>query len=134
MANILPTEVHLKDEVQDMYSRFGWKWDVLACMAARILTDGRALPNDILQDLKSARTRMESGCHTLCDVAADLRDLEIKLFSALLHLSQGEVHSMLELISKAMNGSIQEKDIDLSPLRPILVECTIPRVCPGRSR
>ena len=47
---------------------------------------------------------------------------------------QGEAHSMLELISKAMNGSIQEKDIDLSPLRPILVDCTIPRVCPGRSR
>jgi hypothetical protein len=93
------------------------------------LTDKRALPSDILQDLKSARTRMESGCHTLCDVAADLRDLEIKLFYALLHVSQGEVHSMLELISKAMNGSIQEKDIDLSPLRPILVDCTIPRLC-----
>lgn len=129
MANISPTEVHLKDEVQDMYSRFGWKWAVLAHMTARILTDKRALPSDILQDLKSAKTRMESGCHTLCDVAADLRDLEIKLFYALLHVSQGEVHSMLELISKAMNGSIQEKDIDLSPLRPILVDCTIPRVC-----
>ncbi len=41
---------------------------------------------------------------------------------------------MFELISKAMNGSIQEKDTDLSPLRPILVDCTIPRVCSGRSR
>ena len=82
-----------------------------------------------MQDLKSARTKMESGCQSLCEVAADLRALEIKLFWVLLHVSEGEVHAMLELISKAMNGSIQEKDIDLSPLRPILVNCTIPQVC-----
>jgi hypothetical protein len=134
LISVLKDQSEDRKEIEQLYLRFGWKWAVLAYMAARILTHRKPLPSDILQDLKSARTRMESGCHTLCDVAADLRDLEIKLFSALLHVSQGEVHSMLELISKAMNGSIQEKDIDLSPLRPILVDCTIPRVCPGRSR
>ncbi len=60
-------------------------------MAARILAYRKPLLSDILQDLKSARTRMDSGCHTLCDVAAGLRDLEIKLFSALQRVSQGEV-------------------------------------------
>jgi len=72
---------------------------------------------------------MESGCHSVCDVAADLRDLEIKLFLVLLRVSEGEVHAMLELIGEAMNGTIQENDIDLSPLRPVLVDCTIPSVC-----
>jgi len=36
---------------------------------------------------------------------------------------------MLELIGKAMNGTIREKDIDLSPLKPVLVDCAIPKVC-----
>lgn len=129
LADVSPTGIHVRGELPDTYSRFGWKWAVLAYMTARILTNGKPLPSDILQDLKTVRTRMESGCHTLCDIAADLRNLEIRFFSALLHVSQGEVHAMLELISKAMNGSIQEKDIDLSPLRPILVNCTIPQVC-----
>jgi len=112
-----------------MYSRFGWKWAVLAYMAARVLTRGKQLPDDVVKHLTTARAKMESGCHSLCDIAADLRNLEIKLFPAVLHVSQGEVHEMLELIGKAMSGTIQENDIDLSPLQPLLVDCTIPRVC-----
>jgi len=98
-------------------------------MAARVLSHGKPLPNDLLCDLKSTRARMESGVHRLCKVAADLRDLEIKLFPAVLHVSEGEVHRMLELINKAMNGTIEERDIDLSPLEPVFPDCTIPRVC-----
>jgi len=118
-----------RDHLQEMYSRFGWKWAVLAYTAARVLTRGKQLPDDVVKHLTMARAKMESGCHSLCDIAADLRNLEIKLFPAILHVSQGEVHEMLELIGKAMSGTIQEDDIDLSPLQPLLVDCTIPRVC-----
>jgi len=118
-----------RKEIEQMYSRFGWKWAVLAHMAAKVVRYGNCFPGDLLQDLKSARTKMESGCQSLCEVAADLRALEIKLFWVLLHVSEGEVHAMLELIGKAMSGTIQEKDIDLSPLKPALVDCTIPKVC-----
>lgn len=98
-------------------------------MAARILEHRKKLPNDLLHDLRSSRTRMESGCCSLCEVAADLRDLEINLFRALLNVSEGEVHAMLELIGKEMNGTIGERDIHLSPLKPVLVGCSIPIVC-----
>lgn len=112
-----------------MYSRFGWKWAVLAYMATRIVAHRKELPTDITRELALARASMESGCRSLCEVAADLRDLEIRLFTVLLHVSEGEVHAMLELIGKAMNGTIQEQDIDLSPLKPVLVDCSIPRIC-----
>lgn len=118
-----------RDELEEMYSRFGWKWAVLAYMAARVLARGKHLPGDIVHHLTIARAKMESGCHSLCDIAADLRSLEIKLFPAVLHVSEGEVHAMHELIGKAMSGTIQENDIDLSPLQPVLIDCTIPRVC-----
>lgn len=129
MADLSLDESRYRRELETMYSRFGWKWAVLAYMAARVIADGKELPTDIVRDLKLARVSMESGCHSLCEVAADLRDLEIRLFTVLLHVSEGEVHAMLELIGKAMNGTIQEQDIDLSPLKPVLVDCAIPKIC-----
>lgn len=129
MADLSPDESRHREELEKMYSRFGWKWAVLASMAARVIANEKQLPAGIVRDLTLARASMESGCHSLCEVAADLRDLEIRLFRVLLHVSEGEVHAMLELIGMAMNGTIQEQDIDLSPLRPVLVDCAIPRIC-----
>jgi hypothetical protein len=119
-------------ELRDMYSRFGWKWVVLAYMAGRILAQGRQLPSGYLQDLTLARTNIESGCSSLCDVGADLRELENRLFPVLLQVSEGEVHMMLELIGKAMNGTLEQRDIDLSPLKVVLADTTIPSVCSPR--
>jgi hypothetical protein len=118
-----------RTEVQEMYSRFGWKWAALAYMAGRVLTYDKQLPSGFLDDLTLARTEMESGCTSVCDVGAHLRDLENKLFPVLLQVSEGEVHTMLELIGKAMNGSLERRDIDLSPLKVKLAKCTIPSVC-----
>lgn len=118
-----------REQVQEMYSRFGWKWAVMAYMAGRVVGNGKQLPSTIVDDLRMTRARIESGCESLCDIAADLRRLEIELFPVLLNVSEGEVHTMLELLGKAMNGSIQERDIDLSPLRPTLAEVSIPKVC-----
>ncbi len=129
MTGLSRDESHDRRELEEMYSRFGWKWAVLAYMAARVIEHGRQLPVDIVRDLTLARANMESGCLSLCDIAADLRNLEIKLFHVFLRVSEGEVHAMLELVGKAISGTIQEKDIDLSPLRPVLVDCTVPRVC-----
>jgi hypothetical protein len=112
-----------------MYSRFGWKWAVLAYMAGRVISNRKQLPVGVVDDLRMTRARIESGCESLCDIAADLRSLEIKLFPVLLGVSEGEVHMMLELLGKAMNGSIEDRDMDLSPLRPVLADVSIPKVC-----
>jgi hypothetical protein len=119
-------------ELEDMYFRFGWKWVALAYMAGRVLAQGKQLPSGFLQDLTLARTRLDSGCSSICDTTADLRDLENRLFLVLLHISEGEVHAMLELISKAMSGTLQQEDVDLSPLKVVLADTTIPSVCSPR--
>ena len=116
-------------QMEEMYSRFGWKWAVLAYMAGRVVANRRQLPVGIVDDLRMTRARIESGCESLCDIAADLRSLEIKLFPVLLNVSEGEVHTMLELLGKAMNGSIENRDMDLSPLKPVLADVSIPKVC-----
>jgi hypothetical protein len=125
-------EDRYRAEVADMYYRFGWKWVTLAYMAGRVVDQGKQLPSGFMEDLTLARTNLESGCSSVCDVTADLRDLENKLFDVLLHISEGEVHTMLELISKAMSGTLEQKDIDLSPLKVVLADTTIPGVCSRR--
>jgi hypothetical protein len=116
-------------EVEDMYRRFGWKWVALAYMAGRVVSQGKQLPSGFLDELTLARTNLESGCGSVCDITADLRDLENRLFEVLLHISEGEVHTMLELIGKAMSGTLEQRDVDLSPLKVVLADCTIPSVC-----
>ena len=115
-----------------MYSRFGWKWVALAYMAGRVVAQGKQLPSGFLQDLTLARTNLDSGCSSICDITADLRDIENRLFQVLLHISEGEVHTMLELIGKAMDGTLEQRDMDLSPLKVVLADCTIPSVCSSR--
>jgi hypothetical protein len=122
-------EDKFRAEVTDMYHRFGWKWVALAYMAGRVVAQGKQLPSGFLDELTLARTNLESGCGSVCDVTADLRDLENRLFEVLLHISEGEVHTMLELISKAMSGTLEQRDVDLSPLKVVLADCTIPSVC-----
>jgi hypothetical protein len=126
-------EDRYRAEVADMYYRFGWKWVALAYMTGRVVAQGKQLPGGFLEDLTLARTSLESGCSSVCDVTADLRGLENRLFEVLLHISEGEVHTMLELISKAMSGTLQQKDVDLSPLKVVLADTTIPSVCSPRT-
>jgi hypothetical protein len=116
-------------ELRDMYSRFGWKWVVLAYTAGRMVVQGKQLSSGFIQDLTLARTKMESGCYSICDIGADLRELENKLFSTVLQVSESEVRAMHELLGKAMGGTLEEKDVDLSPFKVVLADCSIPRVC-----
>jgi len=135
MAMAEPKSVEdARDELKEMYSRLGWKWAVLASMAGRAVSAGKQLPADFMQELSLTRTELESGCISVCDVTSDLRDLEVKLFDVLLGISEGEVHAMLELISKAMNGSMEEADIDIEPIKVVLSDCSIPGVCSSRSK
>jgi hypothetical protein len=83
-ASSLPSNARDRRKPEKLYSRFGWKWAVLAHTTARVLTQGGQLPSDFLHDLKCAKTMMESGCHSLYEVAAGVGDLEIKLFPGLL--------------------------------------------------
>ena len=118
-----------KAEVKDMYTKLGWTWVALAYMTGRVNAKGKQLPSGFVQDMRMARTELESGCSSVGDTAAHLRDLEKKLFQTLLSISESEVNMMLELIGKAMNGTLEQKDVDLSPLKIVMADCAIPNVC-----
>ncbi|MFX0170945.1 MAG: hypothetical protein ACFE9L_03400, partial [Candidatus Hodarchaeota archaeon] len=67
-------------EIEEMLSKFGWKWAVMASTIGRIHKNGDKIPNDLLQQLRMTRNKIESGCYSICETACDLREIETKLF------------------------------------------------------
>ncbi|MFX0149190.1 MAG: hypothetical protein ACFFAJ_00260 [Candidatus Hodarchaeota archaeon] len=119
-----------KAELEEMLSKFGWKWAVMASTIGRIYKNGDKIPNDLLQQLRMTRNKIESGCYSICETACDLREIETKLFPSLTKLGIDETDRFLELTSKALNGTITENEINLSGIQPILSDCvSLPCVC-----
>jgi len=82
------------------------------------------------KQIRLARTQIESGCYSVCDVAAILRNIEIYLFSLLIQVDPQETDNFLNLISKAINGKISKQDLDIPAVEPLLPDCiTLPCVC-----
>jgi|YelNatPaOPRAMG01_1025707.scaffolds.fasta_scaffold04771_12 hypothetical protein len=111
-----------------MYYRFCWKWAALAHMAARVLAHGYSLAKGFVNDLRLAKVELENGSYTLCNIASDLRDL-VKLFQTLLTIGEGGVQVLLDLVGKAMAGRLQERDMDLSGVKPVLLDTSLFSVC-----
>ncbi|MHA2245838.1 MAG: hypothetical protein ACXADY_12810 [Candidatus Hodarchaeales archaeon] len=119
-----------KADLEDMLSRFGWKWAVLASTMGKVYQKGEPVSTDLVNQIRMTRTQIESGCYSVCDIANELRKIEASLFSNLMKFGPQETDNFLELLSKAIGGKIREEDIDISGAEPILPDClTLPCVC-----
>jgi len=116
-------------ELEEMLSRFGWKWAVLASTAGGIHQRGAMISKEHLNQIRMSKTQIESGCYSVCDIAVTLREIEKELFSTLINHYPKETDTFLELIGKAIGGKISEKDLNLPGAKPILQDCAIPCVC-----
>jgi len=135
---MIPTSKPLENEVlneartelEEILSRFGWKWAVLASTAGE-LYEKRSPPSiSVINHLRMSRTQIESGCYSVCDIASELRKIEIELFSKLTSFGSHSTDHFLDLLGKAISGKITENDLDITAAKPILPDClTIPCVC-----
>lgn len=136
--NSLAVKTSIKEEeinqtradLEEMLSRFGWKWAVLASTAGKIYRQGEPVSTDLINQIRMTRTQIESGCYSICDLANELRKIEQPLFAKLLKFGPQETDNFLELLSKAIGGKISKEDLDISGAAPILQDClTLPCVC-----
>ena len=119
-----------KDELEEILSRFGWKWAVLVSTVGKLYKKGVSIPNGLLKDLRMTRTLIESGCYSTCDIASELRKVEINLFSQLVRYGSYETDEFLDLLGKAISGNITEDELDIAAAAPIISDCiTLPCVC-----
>jgi hypothetical protein len=119
-----------KADLEEMLSRFGWKWAVLASTMGKIYRQGEPVSTDLVNQIRMTRTQIESGCYSVCDIANELRKIEMSLFNNLLKFGPQETDNFLGLLSKAIGGKISKEDLDISGAEPLLPDClTLPCVC-----
>ncbi|MHA2112398.1 MAG: DUF2096 family protein [Candidatus Hodarchaeales archaeon] len=119
-----------RDELEEILTRFGWKWAVLVSTTGELYKKGESIPNDLVKDLRMTRTLIESGCYSTCDIASDLRKVEINLFSMLMEYGPHKTDKFLDLLGKAISGKLTEDELDITAAAPILPDCiTLPCVC-----
>ncbi len=119
-----------KEEIAEMLSKFGWKWAVMASTVGRMHQQGAYISNDVLNQLRMARSKIESGCYSICETDCALREIETEIFPTLATLGPYETDKFLELTSKAIGGTITKDDLDLNGVKPILSDCiSLPCTC-----
>jgi hypothetical protein len=119
-----------KDELEAMLSKYGWKWAVLASTAGDLYGKNGLPSTNVITQLRMTRTQIESGCYSICDIANELRKIEIELFAQLMKYGTHTTDQFLELLARAISGKLTVNDIDISAASPILPDClTLPCVC-----
>ncbi|MHA2250523.1 MAG: hypothetical protein ACXAD7_09175 [Candidatus Kariarchaeaceae archaeon] len=122
--------VETKEEISQMLSKLGWKWAVMASTVCKIENPEENVPKNLISQIQTSRTQIESGCYSVCDITTSLREIEKELFSVLVDYNPKETNNLLDLTSKAMNGTITKEDVNLDGAEPAFSEClSLPCVC-----
>jgi hypothetical protein len=108
----------------EMLRRFGAKWAVLTAMAANMVKKGIPVPGDVVEELKTARVKIGSGCMSPCEVNCDLAKVEGQLFSQCHLLDAQDFTQWCDLLAEAMQGKLDYERIRGIPaLEPVKNDC-----------
>ena len=108
----------------EMLKRYGAKWAVLAAMAADMVRKGVEMPSGVMEALKTARSKIESGCFSPCEIGCDLSQVEGPLFSQGYLLDQREFQQWSDLLAEAMQGKLDyQRIMDIPALAPVKNDC-----------
>jgi hypothetical protein len=104
--------------------KYGAKWAVLAAMTANMDRKGMKLPGSVFESLQTTRSKLVSGCFSLCEIACDLSRIEGPLFSQGHSLDEREFQKWSDLLAEAMQGSLDyHRILGIPALDPIKNDC-----------
>ena len=107
-----------------MLKRCAHKWAVLAAMTTDMARKGIAVPRAIFEGLKTARSKIESGCFSTCEVGCDLSQVEGPLFSQGYLLDQQDFPQWSDLLAEAMQGKLDyQRIMGIPAFDPIRNDC-----------
>ena len=108
----------------EMLKRYGAKWAVFAAMISDMTRKGITIPPQAFEELRTARSKIESGAFSPCDVASELSQVESLLFSQCHLLDPAEFQEWSDLLAEAMQGKLDYQRIQGIPaFAPVQNEC-----------
>jgi hypothetical protein len=87
---------------ESVLRQFGMRWSVLAAWRDALQLRRVSLPADLTTQLEIARTKVASGCFSVCDVGCDLGRIEAELTSADASTDHNWVDFWVDLLGQAM--------------------------------
>jgi hypothetical protein len=90
----------------ELLKRYGAKWAVLTAMTASMAKQGIEAAREVFEALRTARSKIESGCFSACDVGCELSKVEAQLYSQGYLLSQEEFQQWSDLLAEATQGKL----------------------------
>lgn len=123
-----------RKELEELLYRFAWKWAVLAYYAGKLVNAGYHIPREVINDLSLLKSKIDSGCYSVCEIMRELRGVEARLLPLIIELGRTELDSFLCLVRKAISGDISRDEVDLEVAKPVLTDCKLPCICDRRLR
>ncbi len=114
-----------KDDLElEMLRRYSAKWAVLTAMTAAMKRQGIALPPVVFDALKTARSKIQSGCFSICEVGCELSQAEGPVFSECHHLDQQQFQEWSDLLGDAMQGELDyQRILGIPAFAPVKNDC-----------
>jgi hypothetical protein len=104
MANEIQTNDTNKAAVEaGVLQQFGLRWAVLGAWRDALRLRSVSLPGDVDPLLESARTKIASGCFSVCNVGCDLSQIEGALISADSSTAHNWVDFWIDLLGQSMS-------------------------------
>jgi hypothetical protein len=108
----------------EVLKRYGAKWAVLAAMAAEMMKKGIQVPHSVLDSLKSTRSKIESGCFSVCDVDCSLSQVEAPLFAQADRLDPQDFEQWSNYLGEAMQGKLDyQRIVGIPSFEPVRNDC-----------
>jgi hypothetical protein len=108
----------------EMLRRYSAKWAVLTAMTAAMNRQGIALPPVVFEALKTARSKIQSGCFSVCEVGCELSLAEGPVFSECHHLDQQQFQEWSNLLGDAMQGQLDyQRMLGIPAFAPVRNDC-----------
>jgi hypothetical protein len=108
----------------EMLKRLGAKWAVLTAMTADMIRKHVELPGQVVEELKTARLKIGSGCFSPCEVTCGLSKAEGQIFSRCHLIDPQEFEDWCNLLAEAMQGKLDYERIrGISVLAPVRSDC-----------
>ena len=85
---------------------------------------GITLPPVVFEALKTARSKIESGCFSICEVGCDIAQAEGPVFSECHRLDQQQFQEWSDLLGEAMQGKLDyQRILGIPALDPVKNDC-----------
>ena len=121
----------------DILKKLGMRWAVLVSLSNFLHScpPPYEVPQSVDTELRLARSMIESGCFSVCEVDCMLTNIERELIPKVFSIDEKSDNRWVHLLGKAMKGELTSEEVLKLPfIEPIIQECEFMQCICGKEK